>query len=96
MSRLWVKVIKKHKIVMHESVTCDWGECAVALREVCRQFDIPAPIWLGKHEREFDSFRRTAFLREHFIEEVSFDRLEIEYLADDGVTRRNDDPRNQF
>ena len=53
-------------------------------------------IWLNKHQREFDEFRRTQFLPEHFMEDVSFQRLEIEFLEDDEQPRRSRDPRNQF
>ena len=35
-------------------------------------------------------------LREHFIEEVPFDKLEIEFLDDTGEKRRSKDPRNDF
>ena len=30
------------------------------------------------------------------MEEVPFQKLEIEFLDDTGVKRRNNDPRNQF
>ena len=67
-----------------------------AITELCRGFDIPCPLWLNKHAHEFEAFRHTAFLPEHFMEEVPFQKMEIEYLADTGKKRRSDDPRNQF
>ena len=96
MSRLWARVIKKHKTVQSETAPCAWGEEKEALTELCKQMDLPGPIWLSKHEGEFERFRHTAFLPEHFIEEVSFDKLEIEYLEDDGKKRKSNDPRNAF
>ena len=96
MSRLWVKLIRNHRIVKHEAVPCAWGEEQQALVELCREFDVPAPMWLNKHEFEFDQFRHTAFTKDHFIEDVSFDRMEIEFLDDDGKKRKSNDPRNQF
>ena len=96
MSRLWAKVIKRQRIVKHEALACEWDNIQPTLITLCKQFDIPAPIWLNKHEKEMSDFRRTAFAKDHFIEDVAFDRLEIEYLADDGVKRKNNDPRNQF
>jgi hypothetical protein len=71
-------------------------EVEEALTELCREFDIPRPLWLNKHYREFEEFRRTQFLPEHFMEDVSFQRLDIEFLEDDGKTRKSNDPRNQF
>lgn len=96
MPRLWARIIRKHRIVQQATAPCAWGEVEDVLVELCREFDIPNPLWLNKHEREFEEFRRTAFLPEHFMEEVPFQRLEIEYLEDTGKTRRSNDPRNQF
>jgi len=96
MSRLWVRIIKKHKIAVQEAAPCDWADHKRVLVELCKQFDAPAPMWLNKHEREFDEFRRTSFSKDHFVEDVPFDSMEIEYLADDGKRRKSDDPRNQF
>ena len=96
MSRLWVRLVKNHRIVRHEAAPCAWGDEQQALVEMCREMDVPAPMWLGKHEFEFESFRHTAFTKDHFIEDVSFDRMEIEFLDDDGKRRKSSDPRNQF
>ena len=96
MSRLWARIIKDHRIDTQDTRPCNWGEESEALTELCKAFDIPHPIWLPKHEREYESFRRTAFLPEHFVEEVEFERLEIEFLDDTGKKRRSQDPRNQF
>jgi hypothetical protein len=38
------------------------GEEHEALIALCRESDLPVPMWLEKHEREFERFRRTAFL----------------------------------
>lgn len=96
MSRLWVRLMRSHRIAKQEAVPCAWGEEKDALVELCREFDVPAPMWLNKHENEFEQFRHTAFTKDHFVEEISFDRMEIEFLEDDGKKRRSNDPRNQF
>ena len=96
MSRLWLKVIRDHRIRESLAADCAWGEEKNALVEMCKQADLPCPMWLNKHESEFERFRHTAFLPEHFIEDVSFDRLEIEFLDDTDRRRKSDDPRNQF
>ena len=82
MPRLWARIIKKHRIEKQATEECAWGEVEEALTELCREFDIPRPLWLNKHYRVED-FRRTQFLPEHFTEEVPFQRLEIEFLEDD-------------
>lgn len=96
MSRLWVKLMKHHKMAVNETIECAWGDQQQALVDLCREMDVPAPMWLSKHEFEFEQFRHTAFTKDHFIEEVSFDKMEIEFLDDTGKKRRSSDPRNQF
>ena len=96
MPRLWARIIRKHRIERQGTYDCRYEDVQEALTELCREFDIPRPLWLGKHEREYEAFRRTQFLPEHFMEDVPFQRLEIEYLDDDDRNRRSRDPRNQF
>lgn len=96
MPRLWARIIKKHRIDRQATAECAFQDAEAALTELCHGFDIPRPIWLNKHTREFEEFRRTQFLPEHFIEEVPFQKLEIEFLEDDDHSRRSLDPRNQF
>ena len=96
MPRLWAKIIKKHRIETQATAPCAFEGVEDALTELCHEFDIPRPLCLNKHYREFKEFRRTQFLPEHFMEDVSFQRLDIEFLEDDGKTRKSNDPRNQF
>ncbi len=96
MTRLWIRIVNRHRVVRQETVECAWGGIDDALTEVCRQWDVPRPVWLNKHRREMEDFRRTAFTQDHFMEEVPFDRLEIEFLEDLESPRRSQDPRNQF
>lgn len=96
MARLWLRVTKDHKIVRQETAPCQWGQERDVLVELCKQLDLPCPIWLSKHENEYDRFRRTSFQPEHFIESVDFDRMEIEFLDDTDKKRKSSDPRNQF
>lgn len=96
MSRLWLRVIKNNKIFMQETEPCVWGAEKEVLVEMCKHLDLPCPIWLNKHESEYERFRRTSFREEHFVESVDFDALEIEFLDDTGKKHKSDDPRNQF
>lgn len=96
MARLWGRIIVRHRIDRQETVPCAPDGVEAAVTELCRGFDIPCPLWLNKHVREFENFRQTRFLPEHFMEDVPFDSFEIEYLDDTGKKRRSNDPRNQF
>lgn len=96
MSRLWMRLIRRHRIERQETCPCLWGEEKDAVIELCRRFDVPAPLWLDKQEREWEDFRRTAFTQDQFVEEIRFDRMEIEFLDDTGKRRVSRDPRNDF
>lgn len=49
-------------------------ECLIGL---CRELDIPVPLWLKKNTNEFGAFHRTFFSKEQFVEKVDFDRFEL-------------------
>ena len=53
-----------------------------ALIELCRQLDIPAPMWMKKNTKEFAAFGQTIFFREQYTENVRFDRFQIRVLED--------------
>lgn len=54
-----------------------------ALEEVCYQFDLAKPIWLDKNISEFKRHSKTRFMRDNFIETISFDYLEIQIIEED-------------
>ena len=96
MARIWMRTVKNHKIIESRTAPCELTSAPDALENLLREADIARPIWLEKHLKEWASFQRTAFLPDHFIEEPDFDRLEIEFLPDDGKKRKSNDPRNAF
>ena len=51
-----------------------------ALVELCRQMDIPVPMWMKKNTHEFAAFRQTIFFREQYTEKVRFDRFQIKEI----------------
>ena len=79
MARIWMKTIKNHKIVENRTAPCEFETAPQVLGEMLREADIARPLWLDKHLKEWARFQRTAFLPEHFVEDVRFDRLEIEF-----------------
>ncbi|MGI6239693.1 MAG: hypothetical protein ACOYI5_08725 [Christensenellales bacterium] len=96
MAKLWAKIIVKHRIARQATVDCAFEDAPRALTELCTAFDIPNPMWLGKHEREYARFGRTSFLPDHFVEAFPYQKLEIEFLEDDAKPRKSGDPRNAF
>ena len=96
MARIWMKTIKNHKIVENRTAPCEFETAPQVLGEMLREADIARPLWLDKHLKEWARIQRTACVPDHFVEDVRFDRLEIEFLPDDGKVRKSQDPRNAF
>jgi len=88
MYRLWAKKISKNRIV-NSIVVKNKEDMSPAekrdkcLKELCQKLDISVPVWLKKHELEFSQFKYVIFYPQDFIDEIDFDKLEIE-LMDDG------------
>jgi len=87
MLRLWTRVIRHNKII-EEAVTVSAleDECAAlakALQEACVQMDIARPLWLSINERDIEEYRRTTLNQDNFLEDIHFDRMELEILEDE-------------
>ena len=91
MYKLWARKIKTNKII-NSFVVKNKEEISLeekkdkCLKEICQKLDISVPIWLKKHELEFSQFKYVIFTAQDFIDEIDFDKLEIE-LLDDGTNR---------
>lgn len=51
--------------------------CLVTL---CRELEIPIPLWLEKNTKEFARFHQTIFFEEQFLDKVGFNRFQIKLL----------------
>ena len=87
--QLWVRVIRKNKIAESRTAPCAYEGWREALDTVCRTLDISQPVILPRHERDWDQFGLTTFLPEHFMESVSFDRMELQYIDPDRKKRQD-------
>lgn len=47
------------------------------LISLCRDLDIPVPLWLKKNTSEFARYRETFFAKDQFVETIKFDRFEL-------------------
>ena len=93
---LWVRTIRHHRMDRQLTLPCTRETGEEALTEACHQLDISRPVWLDKNTREWEEFGQTRFLPDAFLEEVGFDRLEIEYIDSEAGRKRSCDPRNAF
>lgn len=96
MYKLWAKKIKNNRII--SSVTAENKDNISAeekrvkcLDEICKKFDLGIPIWLKNHDMDFLQFKYVVLYPEDFIDEVDFDKLEIE-LIDDGSDKTKNKP----
>lgn len=83
--RLWVKLIRHHKVEKDALMECDRKNVEEALREMLPKLDLSQPVWLERHRMDWEEYAMTRFLPEHFLESVPFDSMEISYIAPEGV-----------
>ena len=86
--RIWFKLWEDSHLIRQETVedlTEDTRTHKVmrSLEEACRRLDLGRPIWLDKNIREFQNRSRTRFSKDNFVEDISFDYLEIQVLEED-------------
>ncbi len=86
--RLWARKMRGTKILASETEPCDPANPQEALMEICRRMDVPRPLWMSKHQKEYEAFSRTHFTQDHFVEHIPFSRLEIELFLPDGPQKR--------
>ena len=86
--KLWAKVLKQHKIIQEAvrefslarpSDAEGWNRVLV---DLCKPLDLACPVLLNKHVQELAQFSRTVFSQSDFMENVSFDRFEIEIFPE--------------
>lgn len=87
---MWLRLMKNNRAKGDLTVACDFERPQFALREAMQKLDLSMPVWLSRHEKDWHTFSLTRFTAEHFLEAISFDRLEISYIApDDKPKKRN-------
>jgi len=91
---VWVKLISDNKVIRQDMEPCEYKNAAEALNTLCERMDISRPLWLAKNNREWHVFFRTRFNPDQFLDTVTFDRMEMEWINPSMPKKRNGDPRN--
>ncbi|MBQ8150073.1 MAG: hypothetical protein IJ041_06110 [Clostridia bacterium] len=88
--RLWIRLVKKNKIVKSLMVPCTREDPQAALAEALPALDLSQPMWLSRNEADWAEYAMTRFKPEHFVDSVPFDSMEISYIyaEDEGKTAR--------
>ena len=84
MIRIWAKVMKKGKIIkqytFEKEGVIDYSEFFSYLRDMCEHLDIPTPVLIKPHLFNFAKYNNVKFLKDDFMESISFDRLVLENI----------------
>lgn len=78
--RLWIRLMKKHRVWKSITVPCTRNEPEDALRRALPSLDLSQPMWLPRHEADWADYALTRFMPDHFLEHVPFDYMEISYI----------------
>ena len=88
MFRIWGKIWKDNHMI--KDMTIEDGRTDTrthkvfqALETICHEFDLAQPIWLDSSIRQFQRTARARFYQDSFIEQISFDYLEIQVIEED-------------
>ena len=86
---IWVRLMKKNRIDKDLTAPCSLETWQEALENACQKMDVPRPMILPRHERDWDQFSQVRFLPDHFVESVNFDRMEVEFIDPDKKKKEN-------
>jgi hypothetical protein len=81
--RIWVRLMKRSRVERDAVYPCEKDEVQEALREVLAKMDLSQPMWLPRHEADWEEYSLTRFRPEHFVESVDFDYMELSYIFPD-------------
>ncbi len=86
--RIWFKIYENARILKSETIEDLTEETRThkvfqALEKACHIFDLGNPIWLDANINEFKRTGKTRFYPDNFIEEISFDFMEMQILEED-------------
>lgn len=89
MFRLWAKEFKDNRMLKDFVIENDDPSLSrtkkifSAIETCCREFDLGAPIWLEHNIEEFQRISKTRFYADNFVDNISFDFLEIHIIEED-------------
>ena len=77
-----MNVVQKIHVVDHSNDKVSFVKALdEALVLLCREMNVPFPLWLSKNTREFAQFHQTTFFEDQFSDKVPFDRFMIRLIG---------------
>ena len=93
MFKIWAKTTIKDKIIKSHIYKgegkFDIKQFRKYVTEICEQTDLPTPVLLKSHIRNFESFNTTRFTPSDFVESVDFDYFTLEYCREDNGEKKH-------
>ena len=75
-------VLQMHVVEHNHDGVSFVKELDEALVQLCREMNVPFPLWLSKNTREFAQFHQTTFFEDQFSDnKVPFDRFMIKLIG---------------
>ena len=86
--KIWFKMIKENRLLRDITIENTENDTSThkifqAIEQVCDVFDLGQPIWLDTNISEFKRHAKTRFLQDSFVEQITFDFLEMHVLEED-------------
>ena len=75
--KIWARVRKNNKTTEQDVVEIPQKD-ASEVEDLCSKLNLSRPVILDKHVNELLRFLHTVFRPDDFMEQVTFDRLEVE------------------
>ncbi|MBE5779254.1 MAG: hypothetical protein E7331_07975 [Clostridiales bacterium] len=78
--RLWIRLMKKHRVAKSIITECTRDNPEDALQRILPTVDLGQPLWLPRHQADWTEYAMTRFMPDHFVEAFPFDSMEISYI----------------
>ena len=73
----------KDMVVCDETTDTRTHKVMNAIEKACYEMDLSKPIWLDSVVKDFQLHAKCRFTRDSFVEDVSFDYMEIQVIEED-------------
>lgn len=87
--KIWAFIRKHQKIIQdvviefHETRDASFEQWQTIIGELCQALQQSRPVILNKHIEQLTQFARTTFLPDDFLEDVAFDKFEVEIFPEE-------------
>ena len=82
--KIWIRLHKGEKILRHTTIELDEtttvDDFTKVVRNGCHEIDAPTPLILASHVLHFAKFGVLRFYPDDYVEEVPFDKMEMEIM----------------